>query len=48
MGIKLTFSAGFDQTLRKQRLVSLLEIGELIKANSNDLSLSISNLKSAL
>ena len=44
MGIRLTFNIGFDQSLRKRRLASLLEIGQLFNSNSKELSLQASNL----
>jgi len=45
MGIRLTFNTGFDQSLRKRRLASLLEIGQLFKGNSQELSLQATNLE---
>jgi len=45
MGIRLTFNTGFDQSLRKRRLASLLEIGQLFKGNSHELSLQANNLE---
>lgn len=44
MGIRLTFNTGFDQSLRKRRLASLLEIGQLFKVNAKELSLQAVNL----